>query len=1214
MAKGAPKARGFRRWVNAIIWVILFAFVFGGIIFFTPNGLSIFNFGQGAEDEAAILVNGEKIGTTRLDFVTNSIVQQQRQFYAQLQLNFDEQIQGARGSKNMLGFREDAANQLIREALIKQEADKRAVKVSNIAVGERFKAQYDQFLSDVGFSEKDFQEFLRTAENQQILQEALYRVGFLQLQRGTYGEFREELRKVQERAIRSESLEKVVVGEITPTDLELIDFANEHKSQYQNQILGPYAPTDAEILAYFEKHKDKYALENARIRHIQINLAKDASEADVKAANDKLQNIQKELKGGKTFDELALAHSDDEFSKLVGGVVDFFQFAKSIYDTDSDKSFSEAAFSQPIGERHIVRSAKGLHLLEVLERKLTEFDAVKDDVKQDLTTEVQDGKFASWYDAAKKAETFPQTDEVHARHILISAPQNATPDQLQTASRKLDQVIVKLKDGADFAELAKEYSDDASNKGQGGDLGWFGHGRMVSEFDQAAFALEVNKISEPVRTQYGYHIIQVLEQRKTDANKSSITNAFISSKENENFQNWLKETTAAAKIEYKDPLIYAYNFETKAREAEGLDEKLKLLDEAVKAYSEAKQGITSISVTDPFIGYYQSAIHQQKAELLKDELEKIAEELKKEEKEVPAEQKKSFEDRIAQEKRLQSERFLESASNYGELDAFLFESAVADDKENPELRYQYALFLRNIQSKDDDAYGQLTEALALNPKNVAAMELAADIKASQGSYDLASGHLEAALKLVKPDTREQQGLQLKLAGVQLEMGRLARSNTSVLGAAEKTLLELKAKLPETDRSYAGLLATLGDVYMELGKFDDAEKAFKDSLKQSNRAEVEVKLGRALLGGKHFDEAERTLKRVAEHDIYSIEARIALGDVYLEQKKTDDALKQYKDALSLNAPASRKIELGKKILGIAPTENEIRLTLAETLAQEKRISESREQYELVLQADPKSWRAQKGLGFIYKDDSEFRLAMDTFKSALLNQPPIGEQIAINLEIIKVEEVLVGQSNPLGIDGQEAIFNLAEIYGKQGNYVEARKRLDELKNKYPEYQPERVAALLEQIDSTAALSSDGLPGQKAEDQGRTHINIGETHAAYSSVPPTSGPHYPNIAAYGVATDAIPNELQIHNLEHGAVILQYQPAHDKTEVEKMTTFITDLRKQSKYCKLILAPYPDLDKPIAVTAWGRVLKLDKFDEAPVTGFINEFIEKGPEKVNDCR
>ncbi|MBI3661117.1 DUF3105 domain-containing protein [Candidatus Acetothermia bacterium] len=132
----------------------------------------------------------------------------------------------------------------------------------------------------------------------------------------------------------------------------------------------------------------------------------------------------------------------------------------------------------------------------------------------------------------------------------------------------------------------------------------------------------------------------------------------------------------------------------------------------------------------------------------------------------------------------------------------------------------------------------------------------------------------------------------------------------------------------------------------------------------------------------------------------------------------------------------------------------------------------------------------------------------------------------------------------------------------------------------------------------------------EQSREHIAAGADHPAYNSLPPTSGWHYASPAHWGVSGKPIPDELQVHNLEHGGIMIQYWPDLPAADVDKLKEIVYKLR--DKYCKIILAPYPKLDKPIALTAWQRLDKFDTVDEARITAFVQEFIDKGPEKVMD--
>lgn len=98
--------------------------------------------------------------------------------------------------------------------------------------------------------------------------------------------------------------------------------------------------------------------------------------------------------------------------------------------------------------------------------------------------------------------------EIHARHILVADEKTA------------DEVSAKLKDGEDFEKLAREYSTEPVAQKTGGDLGWFGIGKMVQPFEDVAFELELNTISEPVQSTFGFHIIEVLETKEKELEKT----------------------------------------------------------------------------------------------------------------------------------------------------------------------------------------------------------------------------------------------------------------------------------------------------------------------------------------------------------------------------------------------------------------------------------------------------------------------------------------------------------------------------------------------------------------------------------------------------------------------------------------------------------------------------------------------------------------------
>jgi len=120
-------------------------------------------------------------------------------------------------------------------------------------------------------------------------------------------------------------------------------------------------------------------------------------------------------------------------------------------------------------------------------------------------------------------QAYGMAEQIHARHILVPSEAEAR------------QVLARLQAGEDFAQVAQELSIDTASGAQGGDLGWFGGGAMVPEFEQAAFSLEIGQTSEPVQTTYGFHIIQVLDRRTAPDELA--------------FQAWYNDVKAKARIE-----------------------------------------------------------------------------------------------------------------------------------------------------------------------------------------------------------------------------------------------------------------------------------------------------------------------------------------------------------------------------------------------------------------------------------------------------------------------------------------------------------------------------------------------------------------------------------------------------------------------------------------------------------------------------------------
>ena len=148
-----------------------------------------------------------------------------------------------------------------------------------------------------------------------------------------------------------------------------------------------------------------------------------------------------------------------------------------------------------------------------------------------------------------------------------------------------------------------------------------------------------------------------------------------------------------------------------------------------------------------------------------------------------------------------------------------------------------------------------------------------------------------------------------------------------------------------------------------------------------------------------------------------------------------------------------------------------------------------------------------------------------------------------------------------------------------------------------------------------ASKPLPGEFVPSLGNKHIqNITDSHDPYNSVPPTSGTHLGGKAQWGVSDSPIPDELQLHNLEDGGIMVQYN-CTPSANLQNETTLSAEVQdecnqlvknltsKVKKYSdKVTMAPYPKLDSKIALTAWTRIDKFNDFDAQRIEKFINAF------------
>jgi peptidyl-prolyl cis-trans isomerase C len=161
---------------------------------------------------------------------------------------------------------------------------------------------------------------------------------------------------------------------------------------------------------------------------------------------------------------------------------------------------------------------------------------------QTVKSSVSDTEAKKFYDS-QIAQMKPQ-EELKARHILVESKDKAK------------EVFEKIAHGGDFAKLAKEFSKDPGSKDDGGDLGFFGRGQMVPQFEEAAFALKPGDVSQPIETQFGWHLIRIDEKReKTPPAYDQVKDRIVASMIHRKAQELATDLRTKAKVDYVDPAV-----------------------------------------------------------------------------------------------------------------------------------------------------------------------------------------------------------------------------------------------------------------------------------------------------------------------------------------------------------------------------------------------------------------------------------------------------------------------------------------------------------------------------------------------------------------------------------------------------------------------------------------------------------------------------------
>ncbi|HTR57744.1 MAG TPA: peptidylprolyl isomerase, partial [Casimicrobiaceae bacterium] len=272
--------------------------------------------------------------------------------------------------------------------------------------------------------------------------------------------------------------------------------------------------SDAEVDIYLAMLKAQPGGETEyELAHILVVVPEQARPEQIEARRRRAEEALRSIKSGGDFGQVAATFSDAA-DALSGGNLGWRSGARL------PTIFAETVRSMKVGEvSPVMRSAAGFHIVKLIDKRSHDEPAV--------------------------------VNQTHARHILIRVNEITSESD---AKAKIERLKDRIDGGAKFEDLAKLNSEDAT-AAKGGDLGWLNPGDTVPAFEEAMNRLQVNKVSAPVRTSFGWHLIEVLERRKQDVTaereRAQAQIAIRQRKSDEAFDDWIRQTRDRAYVEMR---------------------------------------------------------------------------------------------------------------------------------------------------------------------------------------------------------------------------------------------------------------------------------------------------------------------------------------------------------------------------------------------------------------------------------------------------------------------------------------------------------------------------------------------------------------------------------------------------------------------------------------------------------------------------------------
>ena len=253
--------------------------------------------------------------------------------------------------------------------------------------------------------------------------------------------------------------------------------------------------------------------EQYNVQHILLSVKSGLSEIEIEAIENEAVSLLERLENGESFEKLAASYSAGQ-KALEGGFLGWRTSA------ELPSLFAEVVSGLTVGEvAQPVRSGAGFHIL-----KLTD----------------------------KRGNTVKFLDQTLARHILVQPSEIRTENQAEVL---INDIYKRLKEGEDFKQLARQFSEDPGSKMDGGELGWSNPGDYDPAFEMTLNATEIGQLSEPIKSSFGWHIIEVMDRRNEDVSQEEQKNRayqiIFKRKFDQELQSTLIELRAEAYVDIK---------------------------------------------------------------------------------------------------------------------------------------------------------------------------------------------------------------------------------------------------------------------------------------------------------------------------------------------------------------------------------------------------------------------------------------------------------------------------------------------------------------------------------------------------------------------------------------------------------------------------------------------------------------------------------------